>query len=177
MGKLAGRFVLMIFTGLIPASEPFHRPRDLAKADLPLGTFVRAAALEARPGDSVTIERRKDGYHLVFTVWHENPVEFDARLFTAGADPDGEPAYFLDLVPLADRPERHGLPAGAKHLAAKVRWTVEGERAWLVFEPVNKDWLDDHKPGARLKTPALRTLLAKGVESGAFNGRVELYRE
>lgn len=179
MSKVLGRFLLALFAGLVPATRPLHAPADRVKADLPTGEYRQTtnAPNAGVGGDRLTIARAPDGgYRVTAVPGNEAPVEFAAELFALGKDRGGAPAYFLDLRPLGARPEAHGLPAGATHLAARVRWTVERGQAWLSFDAMDEGWLADQGDAATMTTKELRALLRKAVARDAFRRSLTLDR-
>lgn len=178
MSKVLGRFLFALFAGLVPATQPFHAPRDRAAVVLPSGVYrLASGGPNQAGGDAVTIERGGNGgYRVVCAFWNERPVDFDAELFAAGKDREGATAYFLDLRPRAPHPEKRGLPAGATHLAVRVSWRETRDGVRLDFEPADKAWLDERKPSLEMTTPGLRELLRQALAAGAFGEPIQLRR-
>jgi hypothetical protein len=172
--KLLGKFILSLVAALVPASQPFCAPARYSDAALPVGVF--AANADPLPDeDALRIERRgPHRYRLTFSDRTAKLV-FAATLFQLGTDREGYPAYFLDLEPRLARPERHGIPAGAKHLAVKVEWPRgPGRATHLYFRAVRKSWLDEQTPTLSLSTPQLAALLKRALAEDAFAAYTDL---
>jgi hypothetical protein len=172
--KLLGQFILSLVAALVPASQPFFAPAQRSDASLPAGVFV-ARDEHLADEDTLTVERRgPQRYRLVFAD-HTAQLTFDATLFQLGADREGRPAYFLDLEPRMARPQRHGIPAQARHLAVMVDWWLgPAQPAHLYLRTVRKSWLDEQEPTLKLPTARLGDLLKKAVAEDAFDARADL---